>query len=73
MVLQYGCYPFYQESLTDYPQKLLEVINLTIDSDLSRIYNIEPSKIDKLKKVLYMLCTTKPFEINETTAQLHQH
>jgi len=62
--LQYGCYPFYQESLTDYPQKLLEVINLTIDSDLSRIYNIEPSKIDKLKKILYMLCTTKPFEIN---------
>jgi len=62
--LQYGCYPFYQESLIDYPQKLLEVINLTIDSDLSRIYNIEPSKTDKLKKILYMLCTTKPFELN---------
>ena len=62
--LQYGCYPFYQESLMDYPQKLLEVINLTIDSDLSRIYNIEPSKTDKLKKILYMLCTTKPFELN---------
>jgi len=62
--LHHGCYPFYQESLADYPQKLLEVINLTIDSDLSKIYNIEPSKIDKLKKILYMLCTTKPFEIN---------
>ncbi len=62
--LQYGCYPFYQESLTDYPQKLLEVINLTIDSDLSRIYNIEPSKTDKLKKILYMLCTTNPVELN---------
>ncbi|PHS56747.1 MAG: AAA family ATPase [Sulfurimonas sp.] len=62
--LQYGCYPFYKESMTDYPQKILEVINLTIDSDLSAIYNIEPSKIDKLKKILYMLCITKPFELN---------
>jgi len=62
--LQYGCYPFYQESLTDYPQKLLEVINITIDSDLSSIYNIEPSKTDKLKKILYMLCTTNPVELN---------
>ena len=62
--LKYGAYPFYQESLVDYPQKLLEVINLTIDSDISGIYNIEPSKIEKLKKILYMLCITKPFELN---------
>ena len=62
--INHGCYPFFQESLIDYNQKLLEVINLTIDSDLSTIYNIEPSKIDKLKKILYMLCTTKPFELN---------
>ncbi len=62
--VEYGCYPFFQESLIDYNQKLLEVITLTIDSDLSTIYNIEPSKIDKLKKILYMLCTTNPYEIN---------
>ena len=62
--IEYGCYPFFKESRADYEQKLLEVINLTIDSDLSVIYNIEPSKIDKLKKILYMLCTTKPYELN---------
>jgi predicted AAA+ superfamily ATPase len=62
--LEYGCYPFYTESLVDYPQKLLEVINLTIDSDLSSIYTIESSKLDKLKKVIYMLCVTKPYDIN---------
>ena len=39
--------------------KLLEVINLTIDSDLCGIYNIEPSKLDKLKKIIYMLYSTK--------------
>jgi len=62
--LEYGCYPFYLESLIDYPQKLLDVINLTIDSDLSAIYNIESSKLDKLKKIMYMLCVTKPYDLN---------
>jgi len=62
--LEYGCYPFYRDSLIDYPQKLVEVINLTIDSDLCGIYKIDPSKLDKLKKVIYMLCSTKPYELN---------
>ena len=62
--MAYGCYPFYRESLADYPQKLLEVINLTIDSDLSTIYNIDASKRDKLKKIVYMLCSTKPYDLN---------
>ncbi|HZJ97416.1 MAG TPA: AAA family ATPase, partial [Oligella sp.] len=62
--LRYGCYPFYQEPLADYPPKLLQVVNLTIDSDLSRIYHINPSKLDKLKKILYMLCSTDPYELN---------
>ena len=62
--VEYGCYPFYRESLSDYPQKLLEVINLTIDSDLSTIYNIDASKVDKLKKIVYMLCATKPYDLN---------
>lgn len=62
--INYGCYPFYQESLADYPQKLIEVINLTIDSDLCGIYNIDPSKLDKLKKIIYMLCATSPYELN---------
>ena len=62
--LTFGCYPFYKNSLIEYPQKLTEVINITIDSDLSTIYKIDPSKLDKLKKIIYMLCSTKPFELN---------
>jgi len=61
---EYGCYPFFQESLSDYPTKLLEVINVTIDSDLCGIYHIDPSKLDKLKKIIYMLCSSKPYEVN---------
>ncbi len=61
---EYGCYPFFAESLIDYPSKLLEVINVTIDSDLCGIYNIDPSKLDKLKKIIYILCSSKPYEVN---------
>lgn len=46
--LRYGCYPFYRESLMDYHAKLLSVINLTIDSDLSRIYRIDAARFDLL-------------------------
>ncbi len=62
--LEYGCYPFFRESLPDYPTKLLEVINLTIDSDLCSIYHIDPAKLDKLRKILYMLCASDPYELN---------
>ena len=64
--LQYGAYPFYRESMISYTQKLLEVVNITIDSDLCGLYNIEPRKLDKLKKILYMLCSTPPVELNKS-------
>ena len=62
--MEHGCYPFYRESLIDYPQKLLEVVNQTIESDLAALYSIDTSKQDKLKKILYMLCVTRPYDLN---------
>jgi predicted AAA+ superfamily ATPase len=62
--LQYGAYPFYRESLDNYTSKLLEVVNLTVDSDLASLYSIAPDKLGKLKKLLYMLCSTDPVELN---------
>lgn len=64
--LEYGAYPFYLESKTSYIHKLLEVINITIDSDLCLLYNIEPVKLEKLKKILYMLCSSPPSELNKS-------
>ena len=64
--IQHGAYPFYLESEGTYIQKLLEVINITIDSDLCGLFNIEPRKLDKLKKILYMLCSTPPVELNKS-------
>ena len=64
--LKYGAYPFYRESLQSYSRKLLEVINITIDSDLCGLFHIDSMKVDKLKKILYMLCSTPPVELNKS-------
>lgn len=63
--LEYGAYPFFKEGVKSYSDRLLGVINTTIDSDLASVYNINSDKLDILKKVLYMLCTTTPYEINK--------
>ncbi len=62
---QYGAYPFFKESISDYPMRLLEVINTTIESDLAKIFNIDNDKQSVLKRVLGMLCSTSPYEISK--------
>ena len=64
--LQYGAYPFFKESIADYPMRLLEVINITIESDLAKIFNIDNEKQSVLKRVLGMLCSTSPYEISKS-------
>jgi predicted AAA+ superfamily ATPase len=63
--LEYGAYPFFKEGEVSYHNRLIEVVNTTIDSDLSSLFNINSDKLDTLKKVLYMLCCTSPYEINK--------
>ncbi len=64
--IKYGAYPFFKESIVDYPTRLLDVINVTIESDLSAIFNIDASKQNVLKRVLSMLCSTTPYEISKS-------
>ena len=62
--LEYGYYPFYKQNINLYPQKLGEVLNIVLESDLPLIFKIDPSNISKLKKLLSMLCQSKPYELN---------
>lgn len=62
--LRYGYYPFYKQNINMYNQKLLEIINVVLESDLPMIFNIEPKNIFKLKKLLSLLCESKPYELN---------
>ena len=64
--LEYGAYPFFKEGIGSYSDRLLEVVHTTIDSDLASIFNISYDKLDALKKVLYMLCATSPYEVNKS-------
>ena len=64
--LEHGAYPFFKEGVRSYGNRLLEVVNTTIDSDLASIFNIGHDKLDALKKVLYMLCATTPYEVNKS-------
>jgi predicted AAA+ superfamily ATPase len=62
--LRYGYYPFYKQNKNLYTQKLNEVLNTVLESDLPIVFNIEPKNIFKLKKLLSLLCQSKPYELN---------
>jgi len=64
--LQYGVYPFILEDKESYYQKIIQIINLILETDLPHINNIEISHIAKLKKLLYLLATSVPFIPNIT-------
>ena len=64
--LRYGYYPFYKENIRHYALKLNEIVNTVLESDLPMVFNIEARKIFKLKKLLAMLCQSKPYELNIT-------
>ena len=64
--LQYGSYPFILEDKDTYHQKIIQIINLILETDLPYINKIEMQQIVKLKKLLYMLAINVPFIPNIT-------
>ena len=64
--LKVGYYPFFTQKQTSYYQNLLNTINLTIDLDLTSLGLIEQKYTYKLKKLLEVICESKPFEVNYT-------
>ncbi len=64
--LQYGYFPYYFENPQTYSIKLEETVNTVIESDLPIIFNIEPQNIQKLKQLVNLICSSKPYELNIT-------
>ncbi len=64
--LEKGYYPFYFHDKVSYLQQLNAVINLTIDVDFVTLGLIKSSFTHKLKKLLNIICHSKPFELNIT-------
>ena len=65
--LEYGYYPYYFENSETYTLKLEETVNTVIESDLPIIFNIEPQSIQKLKQLVSLVCSSKPYELNITS------
>lgn len=64
--LTYGYYPFYLEGVKYFHQKLNAAINQIIEVDIPRLHKIEVSNINKVKKLLYYIATSVPFQPNSS-------
>lgn len=62
--LKYGYYPYYLESAGTYHGKLLNTINLMLEVDLPYLRHVEVKYVHKLKKLLYLLAQSTPFQPN---------
>ncbi|MBN2895876.1 MAG: ATP-binding protein [Campylobacterales bacterium] len=62
--LKVGAYPFYFEDKTKYVDRMIETVNTILHTDLSKLFSIQPDKIDTLKKLLLTLCVSKPLEFS---------
>lgn len=61
---QYGCYPFFTEGELSYNLRLNEIVNIILDSEVATIYNVESDKIATIRKLLHLLCSSVPMELN---------
>lgn len=62
--LTYGFYPFYFQNKDTYNIKLNETINTVIEVDIPSIFNIKYEKINNLKKLTKLICSSKPYTLN---------
>jgi len=68
---QYGYYPFYFESSTNFYDKINRVIDKTIYEDISNYYNLKTENLHYFKKILNFLTTIPPGKINANNLAKH--
>lgn len=61
--LHHGYYPFFQEK-SHYLENLLKNINLILEIDISYLQQIELKYLPKLRKLLYLIACSAPFQPN---------
>lgn len=64
--LVHGYYPFYLEGVKFFHQKLNVAINQSAEMDIPRLFKLEMSNISKIRKLLYIIATSVPFQPNTT-------
>jgi len=61
---EFGTYPFFTEGEKGYSLRLNEIINIILDSEVATIYNVDSDKINTIRKLLHLLCSSVPVELN---------
>ena len=61
---EFGAYPFFTEGEIGYKLRLNEIINIILDSEVATIYNVDSDKINTIRKLLHLLCSSVPLELN---------
>jgi predicted AAA+ superfamily ATPase len=62
--LQYGYYPYYQEDVNGYGERVLQTFNTIMESDLPNLENVDFYSINRMKKLFYILSEMVPFTPN---------
>jgi len=62
--LKYGSYPFIAESQDDYHERLLNVLNVVIETDLPAIHRLNYAAGIKMKKLLMLIPEFVPYSPN---------
>ncbi|CAA6813723.1 MAG: ATPase component BioM of energizing module of biotin ECF transporter [uncultured Sulfurovum sp.] len=60
----YGAYPFFTEGELGYNLRLNEIMNIVLDSEVASIYNVDSDKINMIRRLLHLLCSSVPMELN---------
>ncbi len=62
--LEYGNFPFILEGQSTYKMKIIQMIDKVLYEDLPSVHPIKYSGILKLKRLLNIISSSKPFQIN---------
>jgi len=64
--LKEGYYPYYREDSEIYQERLLNTVNVILETDLQSIESIEIHTIKKIKQLLFVIAQRVPFSPNIT-------
>ena len=62
--LDHGYYPFYREAGDDFHMRLREVLSVVMDTDVPAVENVSFDTVQKIKRLLMIICEHVPFEPN---------
>ena len=62
--LTIGYYPFFKEDEKFYYKRIQSIANMVLEIELPLLRDVEPSKLNKLKQLLYIIAQSAPFKPN---------